>query len=272
MTSSTMSLNTPAPSAQRDQRVTFTRILRSEAIKLRSLRSSWLTLAATMLALVATGLIVGYVTSTTDPSRLEPGSLAPEAPLQGYYLGQLIIGVLGALFVCGEYGSGMIRSTFAAVPRRVPVVGAKAVVLGAVVLVAMTVASFAAFLGGQIFLEADQASSLGDAGALRAVFGTGVYLALIGLFGSGLAWIFRDTAATIGVLVGLLLVLPLMVVLVPGELSASIGQYLPSNAGEAFILSGAGEGLTPLAGLGVLSAWVIGIFVVASIVVRTRDA
>ena len=66
--------------------------------------------------MVVTGLIIGYITSTSDWSTLEADLTAPSAPLKGYLLAQLLVGVLGVLFVTGEYGTGMIRSTFAAVP------------------------------------------------------------------------------------------------------------------------------------------------------------
>ena len=101
--------------------------------------------------------------------------------MRGYHLSQLLIGVLGALFVTGEYGTGMIRSTFAAVPRRLPVLGAKTAVLGVVALVTMVAASFAGFFGADALLSGyHHTLSLSEPGALRVVAGTGVYLALIG--------------------------------------------------------------------------------------------
>ena len=134
-------------------KVTPGRILNSEWIKFRTLRSSWLTLLGAVVAMVATGLVVGYVTSTSAWATLDGEATFASATVRGYLLTQLIVGVLGVLFVTSEYGTGMIRSTFAAVPRRLHVLAAKTVVFSTVALVSMTLASFAAFFGGQIFLR-----------------------------------------------------------------------------------------------------------------------
>lgn len=255
-------------------RVTIPRIVRSEWIKFRTLRSSWYTLAAAVAAMIVTGLVIGYTTSTSDWSTLEADLTAPSAPLQGYFLAQLLIGVLGVLFVTGEYGTGMIRSTFAAVPRRLPVLGAKTAVFAALALVSMTAASFAAFFGAQLFLGPDgHAASLSDPGVLRSVAGVGVYLTLVALLGGALGWIIRSTAGAIGALVALLLVVPSLVPLLPGSLGTTISQYLPSTAGEAFFASVRTEDmLAPWTGLGVLALWVTGALVAAAIVLRRRDA
>ena len=98
---------------------------------------------------------------------------------------QLLMGVLGVLFVSGEYSTGAIRSTLAAVPRRVPVLVAKAIVFGTTAVVAMVASSVGAFFVSQLFLSHyGHGSALSDPGVLRAVVGTGVYLALIGLLGA----------------------------------------------------------------------------------------
>jgi ABC-2 type transport system permease protein len=198
---------------------------------------------------------------------------AASGPLQGFFLAQLIIGVLGVLFVTGEYGTGMIRSTFAAVPRRWPVIGAKAVVFGAVALVTMTLASFAAFFAAQVFLGPDgHGSSLADPGVLRAVAGTGVFLTPIGMLGGALGWILRSTASAIATLLGMLMVLPLVTGFLPGSVGDAVTKYLPSEAGEALASSIEQSGsLVPGAGAAVLALWVAGALAVGFAMVR-RDA
>ena len=254
--------------------VTPGRVLNAEWIKFRTLRSSWYALAAAVAALVAGGLIVGYTTSVADWSTLEPDIQAVSAPLQGFFLAQLIVGVLGVLFVTGEYGTGMIRSTFAAVPRRLGVVGAKVAVFGAVALASMTLASLGAFLGGQLFLAGDgHGTPLTDPDAIRAIAGSGLYLTLVGILGGALGWIIRSTAGAVAALVGIVLVLPTIVLVLGASVSSAIGPYLPSNAGQAVISTIRGDdSLAPWTGLGVFALWVAAAVAIAVVVVRRRDA
>ena len=150
---------------------------------------------------------------------------------------------------------------------------AKTVVFAAVVLVAMTAASFAAFFGAQLFLSPMATPRRYLIRASCAVAGVGVYLTLMALLGGALGWIIRSTAGAIGALVALLLVVPSLVPLLPGSLGTTISQYLPSTAGEAFIGSvRTDDMLAPWTGLGVLALWVTGALVAAAIVLRRRDA
>ncbi len=274
---STMALDLPAAartSRPKDERVTPRRVLNAEWIKFRTLRSSWYTLAAAVASMIGIGAVIGYTSSTATWSELEPGIAAASGPLQGFFLAQLFIGVLGVLFVTGEYGTGMIRSTFAAVPRRWPVLAAKAVVFGLVALASMLLASFAAFLAAQGFLGPDgHGSSLSDPGVLRAVAGTATYLTLIGILGGALGWILRSTASAIAALLGTLMILPLLVGFLPGSLGETITEYLPSQAGEALASSIEQPGsLAPGAALAVLAFWVAGALAAGLVTLRRRDA
>ena len=249
------------PARPSDEKVTFARAMKAEWIKFRTLRSSWLTLLGAVVAMVATGLVVGYVTSTSAWATLDGEATFASATVRGYLLTQLIVGVLGVLFVTGEYGTGMIRSTFAAVPRRLHVLAAKTVVFSTVALVSMTLASFAAFFGGQIFLSADgHGSSLSDPGALRAVAGVGVYLMVFG------------TAGAFTALVALLLILPVLVGFLPASVGTDIAKFLPSDAAETFVSSGpVANALAPWTGLGVLVLWVALALAAATVLLRRRD-
>jgi ABC-2 type transport system permease protein len=261
--------------------VTLARVMNAEWIKFRTLRSSWLTLGAAVALMVIIGLVIGYTTSTANwgaaprdgSPALDSTLKLASAPLRGFLITQLVVGVLGILLVTGEYATGMIRSTFTAVPRRLQAVGAKAAVFSVVALVAMTLASFAAFYGAQIFLGAHgHGSSISDPGALRSVAGAGLYLTLVGLLGAGIGWIVRSTAGAITALVGLLLILPNLIPLL-GNWSDSIVKYLPNNAGEAFITSArVPDTPAPVTGIGVLALWVAAAFVAAAVLVRHRDA
>lgn len=206
------------------------------------------------------------------------GSLVPEdatasGPLQGYYLAQLLMGVLGVLFVTGEYSTGMARSTFAAVPRRLAVLAAKSLVYGVVALTAMVASALGAFFASQAFLSHyGHGSSLSDPGVLRAVIGTGVYLALVGLLGGAFGWIVRSTPGGISSLVGLLLVVPVILEVLPASWTHGIGKYLPAQAGASFVTSvRLPATLAPWTGLGVLVLWVALALVVAGVLLRRRD-
>jgi ABC-2 type transport system permease protein len=272
---STATVETLRPDVEVTERhdVTFARVVNSEWIKFRTLRSSWIVLLAAIAALIGIALLIG---ADLGPrwDKLSPENAQPSVVLQGYFLAQLLIGVLGVLFVSAEYGTGMVRSTLAAVPRRAPVVAAKALVFGGVALVAMTVASLTGFLGAQgVLAQYHHGVSLGDSGVLRVVLGTGAYLALIGLLGAALGWILRNTAAGISALLGLLLVVPVILEVLPGTLAKTIAEYLPAGAGSSLTNTvRSSYMLSPSAGFGVLLAWVVGGLLLATVLVKRRDA
>jgi ABC-2 type transport system permease protein len=272
MSTTTAHLRTPTTAALGDLGVTFPRVIKSEWLKLWTLRSTWYTLGAAVLSMIVLDTILGLIAGEKWATLQAPDRTA-SGVMQGYQLAQLLIGVLGALFVTGEYGTGMIRSTFAAVPKRLPVLGAKLAVFGGVAIVAMVVSSFVGFFGAQALLSGFHHSfTLSQAGALRVVAGTGVYLTLIGLLGLALGWILRSTAGAISTLVGIILVVPALFSAI-GKSVDGIAQYLPSKAGGSFITSIHAAGtLSPWTGLIVLCAWVAAAFGLAAYVLRRRDA
>jgi ABC-2 type transport system permease protein len=275
MTSITLtSTHLPRPIRRTDSDLSARGILNSEWIKFRTLRSSWFTLAGATAVMIVFGAIFGYSTSTANWAKLGADSRAATGSLGGYQIAQLLIGVLGVLLVTGEYATGMIRSTFAAVPRRLPVLAAKSSVFATISVVAMVVASFAAYFLAQAFLSSHgHGSSLSDPGALRSVAGVGVYLALIGALGGALGWIVRSTAGGISALVGIMLILPAVVGLLPSGIGDALTKYLPSEAGGAFITAAHNAGtLSPWTGLGVLILWVAAAFATAKVLIGRRDA
>ena len=274
MTSITLTSKHLTRTIRADGDLTARGILNSEWIKFRTLRSSCLTLASAVLVMIVFGAIFGAATSTANWAKLGADSRAATGSLGGYQIAQLLIGVLGVLFVTGEYATGMIRSTFAAVPRRMPVLAAKSSVFAAISLTTMTVASFVAYFLAQAFLSSHgHGSSLSDHGALRSVAGIGLYLSLIGTLGGALGWIVRSTAGGISALVGIMLILPGVVGLLPNGIGEVITKYLPSEAGGAFITAAHNAGaLSPWTGLGVLILWVAGAVAAATMLIRRRDA
>lgn len=215
--------------------VTQARVIRSEWIKLRSVRSSWLMLAATVGAVAAVGLLVAYVTAA-HWSTMDATSRADFSPINqtliGVNLAELTIGVLGVLVATGEYATGMVQATFCAVPRRLPVLVAKAAVLATVTFAASIVGALIAFVGGQALLGA-HGISLGGPGALLAALGSAIYLTIVAIIGLGVGFVIRSTAGAIGTVFGVLFVLPIMVVAMTRNSSLGIVRYLPSMAGRA---------------------------------------
>jgi ABC-2 type transport system permease protein len=148
--------------------------------------------------------------------------------LGGAVLAQLFLGALGVLMVTGEYGTGMVRSTFAAVPRRRIVLAAKVAVGGGAALTVGLIASFTGYVSGQLAIRgtAIPAASLGDPAVLRAVLLTGVYLGATALIGVGIGTIVRHSGAAIGTLFGLMFV-PMIVLGLFGESAIQVGRFVP---------------------------------------------
>jgi ABC-2 type transport system permease protein len=251
------------------------RVLTSEWIKMRSLRSTAFTLLAAVVAMVGIGWIVGAATNSHWAS-MDPRELANFEPigrsLAGVNLAQLAIGVLGVLLISGEYATGMIRATFAAVPARLPVIWAKAALFAVVTFVLMLVSAFLAFLGGQQFLGS-HGTTLSAPHAVRAILAVAVYLTLIGVFAVALGFIVRSTAGGIAALFGLLLVLPGIGQVLPASWQQHTLPYLPSNAGSSmFAVTSDPSALSPGMGLLVLCVWVAAALGAAAVLVRRRDA
>jgi hypothetical protein len=263
------------PSAVQVSPVSQSRVLNSEWIKMRSLRSTGYTLLAAVVAMIALGWIVGWATNS-HWSRLDPAERAIFSPidnsLAGYHLAQLAVGVLGVLLISGEYATGMVRATFAAVPTRLPVLWAKAALYAAVTFALMLAAALLAFVGGQHFL-ASHGTTLSAPHAVQSIVGVAGYLTLIAVFAVALGFWIRSTAGGIATLFGLLLVLPGIGQVLPASWQQHTLPYLPSNAGASIFsintdpgMLGAGSGLL------VLTLWVVAALAVAAVMLKRRDA
>jgi ABC-2 type transport system permease protein len=242
-------------------RVTGRRVLASEWAKLWSLRSTWITLGLGLLFLVAFGLIAASrYRSGIDSGHIDrdfADSTAVSLSLFGTNFAQLALGVLGVLVTAGEYSTGLIRSTLAAVPRRLPVLWSKAAVFGLVALVVGTLGAFVAFLfGSGIVSGTPAAMGLTHAGVLRGLLGAGLYLGLVGVIGTALGALLRSVAGGISVLVATFMLIPGLITLLPSSWQDDISPYLPSNAGESmFALTHDSTTLSPGAGLLVFLCW-----------------
>ncbi len=257
--------------------VTQARVIRSEWTKLRSLRSTVFSLLAAVVFIVGLSLLVPSVIVAHWPPH-DPRDAVGFDPttrsLSGIFLAQLAIGVLGVLLITGEYATGMIRATFAAVPTRLPVLWAKALVFAVVTLALTVPAAIVAFLIGQsIFSSQHLQTTFGAPGVARAVVGAALYLTVVGVLAVGLGALMRNTAAGISSLFGLLFVLPIIVHFLPASWSGPIDKYLPSSAGQAIgTVHPDPTALSPWVGFAVFCGYAALAVIAAAISLRRRDA
>jgi ABC-2 type transport system permease protein len=262
---------------ERTRRAVLPRVMRSEWTKLRSVRSTVWSLLATFGITVGLGALFtfAYVNRYNQQTLADRLAFDPTSrSLSGLFLAQLAIGVLGVLVISSEYATGLIRTTFTAVPQRRTVLGAKVAVFGAVSLLVNVLSVFVAFLVGQAILSSKNIGvSLGDPNVLRAVFGAGLYLTFVALLGLGIATIVRRTAGAIAVLVGFVLVFPLLVQALPSPWNHNIAKYLPSEIGDAlYSVRSSPNHLSPAGALGVAALYVIATYAIATVLITRRDA
>jgi hypothetical protein len=250
-------------------------VLRSEWCKLRSVRSAVWALAATVIFNVAVAAVLGIVLPGHLSAHQKETIDSVRVSLGGLHLAQVAIGLLGVLAITGEYTTGMIRATLAAVPQRRLLLTAKALVLTAAALVTGTAASFAAYLVFEALLPAGDPmrTTLAGPGVLRAVTGAGLYLAALGLLGFGLGAVIRSSAGAVAALLGLLFIPALLAALLPASWQDTVGPYLPMNAAEAvYITHPQPATLGPWAGFGVFCGYAAAALAAGFILITRRDA
>jgi hypothetical protein len=255
--------------------VTQAAVIRSEWIKFRSVRSSPAIVILTAALIVATSMIVAADTHWEAMTAAQRAAFDPigQSLLAVHNFADFPVGVLGVLVITGEYATGMIRATLAAVPRRLPVLWGKAVVLAPAVFTVALVATLGAFLGGQAIFGS-HGVSFAAPDAARAVIGAALFLTVTGLFGLGLGCLARGTAAGIAALVGIDLVLRQLAQVLPQNWQHRIVPYLPGDAGRAvFATPGfSGDTLSPWAGFALYCGYTAVILAAAALALRRRDA
>lgn len=222
-----------SPSQPIRSRLVMVDAVRSEWIKTRSVRSTYWTLLAAMIAMVGLGALFASRYSQLTPSEqitINPTSYS----LSGFFLAQLAVGVLAVLAMTSEYSTGSIRATLCSLPQRLTLLAAKSAVLIAITLPVATAASFAAFYTGQAILPTHAAAHLGNPGVLRSVLGAGLYLTALGVGSLALGALIRRAAGAIATVVALVFVLPGIVGALPTSWQ-NVTRYLPSSAGQAII-------------------------------------
>jgi ABC-2 type transport system permease protein len=265
-----------APARPAGQRVTLARVVHSEWTKLRSLPSTRWSLLIALASIVGFGALYSLLRVTRPPDN--PAAVASfdatAVSLTGVQLAQFAVGVLGVLLIAGEYATGLIRTSLTAVPARLPVLWGKAIVFALTTLVVCLPATLAAFLVGQSILSGRRLDiALGHPGVARAVVGSALYLAAIGLLGLALGALLRSTAGAVATLLGLLFGPQLLTGLLPEAWSDRIYPYLPVPAGAAVAnLRPDPASLAPWTGFGLFCLYTAVVLALAAWQLRRRDA
>jgi ABC-2 type transport system permease protein len=252
----------------------FSDTLRAEWIKFWTVRSTQWSIVA--LFVLGAGLTTLVCAAAAGELAAETADEAAAAFVTwGMMIAQIAAIVLGAMIVTSEYGTGMIRATLSATPRRGAVLAAKALVLTATLFVVGTVTAFAGYFGGNPFLENHGVGiALSDEGVLRAMFGSGLYVAGLGLFAAAVGLLVRHTAAALSIVLGLVFVVGNMVFLLPGAWGEWIGKLMPGNAGSRIAVPVPFNPLLldPWAGFAIFAGEVAVVLLAGYLVLRRRDA
>ncbi|WP_324650249.1 ABC transporter permease [Georgenia sp. H159] len=259
--------------------LSFGGVLRGEWIKLLSLRSTWWTLAMTV---AVTGLISLAVAVTADDvveqaaaAGLEPHGA--ELVISGFQFGMVTIAVLGALLMTGEFGTGMVRSTFAAVPSRLPVLWAKALALTVVTVAASALSVLVGTAAAAPWLtDHGLVPALDQSHTWQAFGGMTYFYVAVALVALGLGAVLRHTAGTITTVLGLLLLLPGILQFITVDWVQDLVSLMPLPAAIAFVgtsgLQGTNEVLTAWQGVAVVGAYAVAALVAGAVCLRRRDA
>lgn len=262
----------------------FLRVLNSEFIKFRTLLSTLILLASTAVVMVGFGALSAWGTGSfadaagSDPQAAEAmaaqgGDLAVTVPTSGIGFAQLILGSLGVLLMSSEFTTGMARSTFAAVPKRIPAFLAKLVVILVSTFLLTAASTYIAGLVAVPILDSyglklDLASSQ----SVKLLLVSSLYVAAVAAIGMALGTLIRNSAGGIMSLVGLFFVAPIAFQLIPGDFFEEARKYLPGNTiNPMTAVEHVPETLEAWQAALVLGAWVVVPVVLAMVLLKTRD-
>ncbi|MGU3409999.1 ABC transporter permease [Microbacterium sp. M1A1_1b] len=269
-----------------DARLSFPRLIRSEWIKLRSIRSTVWCYGVLVVLTIAMAVLLGALVNQ-DGATLPTDQVNAQIVninTAGVTITALVVGVLGVLIITGEYGTGQIRSTFTADPGRIGVVLAKAFVLA---LTTFLVSAVSTWIGVVVSTALQAANNvhpdLGDPAVVLPILGSSVYVTLLALLAYGIGLLVRSSAGGIAITLGILLVLPVILSiffsLTNAQWILDVTNLLPSQAGGqlfAYAAPGApaaqsGLVLNGWGGFGVLAAEVVVVGALAMTAARSRD-
>ncbi|MEU7584485.1 ABC transporter permease [Streptomyces sp. NPDC041068] len=243
-------------------------IVRSEWHKLWTLRSTWITLITASILVIAVGITMG---STYDGDDADIDTVV--FTLFGTQLSQICLAVLGILVTAGEYSTGMIRSSLAAVPRRLPVLWSKAGVFTAVAFAVTLATNVVTFLVAQIWLsDTDKALSLTDSGVFGALTTSAASITLLSLIALGLGALLRSVPGAIGAFVGSVLILPEVMTMLPFSAVDTAVKYFPAQAASSLgSVTRVENTIAPGMAVFTLTLWAAAIMAAATVLLKRRD-
>lgn len=267
-------MSTTHAGATQGKGLSFPRILASEWIKLRTLRSTWITYAVALLVAIGLSALISFGHGhEVHQHPLETVDPITPTLFPAVFFGQLVLGVIGVLSITGEYATGMIRASASAVPKRTPVLVAKAVVFALATAVVALMMTFGGFFVGQLVLSQWHLNTtIGGPGALRAVFGAAFYITVVSLIGLGIGFAIRNTGGAIATLFAIVLVLPLIVSALPSSWSVHITKYLPLTIAEHLVSNDRGAAsLSQSNGVALLAVYAVAALAIGWVVLKRRD-
>ncbi|ANP74112.1 ABC transporter permease subunit [Cryobacterium arcticum] len=253
--------------------LSFAGLLRSEWIKLRTVRSTIWSYATVIVISLGMALLMSSTLNLegTQVPESEQGSWIIQVSTFGIIFGQLVVGVLGVLSISGEYSTGMVRSSLTAVPRRLPMLAAKAIVLFVCTYVVGLVSVVGSYLvASPILAGKGLSASLADPDLFLPLLGAALYLSLVAVFALGMGTILRSSAGGIAATLGVILLLPTVFQLIPADWAADLLPYILSNAGTA-IFAGS-DSMEPWQNILIVLGWVAVSLAGAAVLLKRRDA
>ncbi|KRF08990.1 hypothetical protein ASH00_04770 [Arthrobacter sp. Soil782] len=268
--------------------VNFTRVLKSEWIKVTTVPSTVIMLSITVVVMVGLAALFAWQTTIlfdlqSDPEVAAQVQGAPDAtsivstiPGSGLIFGQLLMGSLAVVLIASEWGTGMIRSTMVAVPKRIPALLAKQLVFAVIAFILGAGSAFVGYLVAQpILAPSDLAFGLDTDGVLLHIINTGSVLALVAIIAMSIGTLLRNTAGGVVTTIGLLFVLPILVATLLAGIADWIpdaARFLPSSAGEQMVaITIAEDALNQWQGALVLGGWALVLLVISVAVTKKRD-
>jgi ABC-2 type transport system permease protein len=272
-----VSINHPSAAVRGSRASAFVNVLRSEWTKTRTVPSTvWALLIAIVLG-IGLGALISAL-AAHQYAKDGPASRALWDPTSisggGLEIAQLAIGVLGVLLITSEYSTHAIGISLVAVPRRARLLAAKATVIALLTFIVAEFVTFVAFFVGQAVISGKApTANLGQPDVLRALIGSGLYGALIGLLGLALGTILRHAAGAIAVLVALLYVLPGIVAALPASIEHTVEEFWPTQAGqEVTVVVRGAHTLSAWTGFGLFLIFVGVVLLFAFVIMARRDA
>lgn len=267
--------------------VNFARILRSEWIKVTTVPSTVILIATTLVVMVGLGAFFAWnvvvskeIMAEASPEMMaqmggamDMQAMAHMVPTSGLIFGQLLIASLAVVLIASEYSTGMIRSTMVAVPKRIPALLGKALIIAVIAFVVGGVSALLSyFVGLPILNSADLGFSLDVEGMIPSIINTGTFLALVAIIGTAIGTLLRSTAGGVVTTIGLLMILPILSSIFSVEWVQDVSRFLPSNAGNQLVALDIAEGaLNQWQGGLVLAAWAVVLLAIALVVTKRRD-